>query len=423
MRSIVVLGSLFLLQCGPQPAADGATESDASGTGSTSVGGATDAADDAGSATGTGDDGPASLSGGPDTGPGDPPDDPSDTAVDTGLDTETGGAVGPPACPGARWLATVPVAGDPSAAAVDSRGHVLTLDLAADSWDVREFDATGVLVNTVAVGDSAAQLAWGGVDAADSWYVGLRQGAGLPTRVVRKFAVGGVMAWERDLGPAANEEAFLPALAVAPDGATVVTEWWFDDDDHTRLVKHDAAGVLVWDKPGPPLLQVLDMNVQGAMAAVRFNDFGGEVRGLGSDAATLWTQDRWILDAHWAAIDPAGGVLLGAPTVQLHIGATRYAPDGTILWDHEVTPTGSTNDSFDDFAVNAAGEMAISSRADEWGVVYVAKLDAAGELVAVHPCTPSFSGTRVAIDDAGAVYLIGGGFDGSSSVQFVAAFD
>jgi hypothetical protein len=88
-----------------------------------------------------------------------------------------------------------------------------------------------------------------------------------------------------------------------------------------------------------------------------------------------------------------------------------------------ITPTGSTNDSFDDFAVNAAGEMAISSRADEWGVVYVAKLDAAGELVAVHPCTPSFSGTRVAIDDAGAVYLIGGGFDGSSSLQFVAAFD
>lgn len=411
MRTLVFLTSTVFVQCGPQFPSD--DEPDWNSTGAVESSG-----DWGGSGTEGGEPGTEGSGSASDT------ELPNPSTGWVGEETDTGDTLEPLACPGARWLAITSQQGDPVALSVDSQGHVLLLDRADEGWPLTELDAAGAVVSATSIGGPSEYVAWGGVDATAHRYTAFYDYGPQKARGVRKVDAAGALVWERDLGPVPNGEFSGLSLAVAPNGATVVTErWWNGGDDTTRLVKHDAAGAQIWDEQVDPLLKgVLAINDQGAMAAVSYNNGGGEVRGLAPDATTLWTHNRWILDAHWAAIDPAGSVVLGAPGTLGERKVARYAADGAVLWDLDLTP-GIHSGSFDDFEVNASGEMAISVAEDVWGEVYAAKFDAAGALVAKYACSPSFTATKVAIDDAGAVYLAGTTYLDGSSLQFVAAFD
>jgi hypothetical protein len=78
-------------------------------------------------------------------------------------------------------------------------------------------------------------------------------------------------------------------------------------------------------------------------------------------------------------------------------------------------------------AINNAGVIAVSGYLQDPNQrTFVARLDAAGDLVATHVCdaTSLNGGYAVAIDDAGSVLVAGTVFpDNGPAQNFVAAFD
>jgi hypothetical protein len=335
----------------------------------------------------------------------------------------TGGPAGPFACPGARWVFTAPVVSDVLGAAVDPRGHVLVGTWTDnDAIAVRDIDAGGAPVYTITTGPGDEVITWGGVDAASNWYLAYRRDDGAD-HGVRKFDTTGALVWERGLGPIGQDDG-VPALAVAPNGSTVMSEWFAQDVSlHTRLFKHDAAGALVWQDSSSVTLKVLGLNDAGTMAGAQFSEWFSEVVALAPDATPKWGLEMVIDEGHWAEIDVGGEVVFATGDGGPGFLAQRFATGGAVIWQKELTPTGDPGDWIESFDANASGQIAVAGEEDDSFGAFVAKLDAAGEVLATHTCGPSHGDPRALIDDGGAVYLIARALIDDVDQQFVAVFD
>jgi hypothetical protein len=430
MRTWITLGCLVLANCGPKAAADDAGAEGSSGSNATEgasagTGGATGG--DVTGGVGDTEIGDVGSGGGP--GSGDPPTDPTtgswwdtdEPPADTEWPDDTEGPDEAIACAGSTWVAMTPAQGDVQWALLDGRGHVRISDYRSE---VTEVDAAGNVVGSVKIASQADNIDLGGADAAHAFYVAVDTQAG--GRGVRKFDVNGVHLWDADLGPAGSEETWIAALAVAPNGSSVVSENAWDGDDATRLVMHDANGVKIWEEVLPTKTRVIALDSQGRMGAYGFNNSGGELRGLAADATELWAHDRWVLDGVWGGFDSSGALLFGAPNLPDDVAVARYEAGGVAAWDKQFDPTNGETEGVYHFASNAAGEsvVGLKSYLDNSERVYVVKLDANGEAVAMHGCGPTLWGqdVKVAIDDAGAVYLMASGWSGDTAVHVVAKF-
>lgn len=414
MRSIALLGIFLFNPCDPQGPGDPSDSNGGSGTDGDTLGG--------GGSSGSGGDNT-------DTGGGWPMTSSASTdpdATTTGFshpDTDTGGPPAPLDCPGARFVHQSDQGGVTQAMAVDSRGHVLLL--VGD--EVRDIDATGTLVNTTVVGDDTVAIYWGGVDAADNWYVRVHTLVAA-TNAVRKYDVGGALVWQSDLPAPPDETSSIQSFAVGPDGTSVAGEWHHDFVDEllkSRLFRLDSAGALVSDVELTGLLKVRAIDAAGKMAVTR-NGAGGAMQVLAADGSTVWSTPHPVNGDGWAGLKASGEVTIGALVGNNKLRAARFDATGAVVWNNLPNPLGLNYEVFDTFAVNAAGVSAFSSHVEDIdGTVYVARIDDTGAIAGVHSCTRNFGETFAAIDASGDVYLAGTHYldvEGPG-LPFVVAFD
>ncbi|WAS95334.1 hypothetical protein [Nannocystis punicea] len=351
-----------------------------------------------------------------------------ETDTDTGFETD--GDTGEPSepapgvpldqfvCgPAARWLTFDLESAGGSWAVADSRGHLRVSTL---EFDFLDFDEAGVLVEQFAV---PQQWHLGGLDGADELYLPFID-TGIPPeqrhRWLRKFSLDGTLLWEVDRGFSFGLTSLAGRAAVAPDGTTLLSQ-----RDLGRVQRFAADGSLLLDKElgDKPFDEALAMNTAGVAAAVRYGE-AGAVLALTPDAAVAWEHPFELPDRAVAEIDESGRVT--AAPVEAPLEVLRLAADGAVQW-HQTLGTlpkfaVSTQTAI---AVNELGETAVSGTgfSGDFQAAFVVKFTPAGEIDAIHQCDNTSAGRGVAIDEAGAVYLVGQVWDTEGPHLFAAAFD
>lgn len=323
--------------------------------------------------------------------------DTAETGFDT-ADTEIPPDPGVPlaqfTCAGARWRFVEPTQSEPGAARVDSRGHLRI----TSSWSILDLDETGQLVGQL---DAPPPWGWGGLDASDNLYLSFRdEVAG--RKGLRKFAVTGAPIWEIDRGPSEQPE-FAGRVTVAPDGTTLV-----GDRTHDRVERYDATGATVSDKTlaDKSFDDPFAMNTAGIAVALRYGA-DGAVIALAPDASVLWQHPFASEPRGHADIAESGEVVAASYSWPPHV--IRLAADGGVQWDRVIELPQLAHGAVAGLATNEAGEIALAVPAilNDKNVAAAVRLDASGEVVAVHACDPTSLGMTVALDEAGTLYLAG----------------
>ncbi|MCY1060736.1 hypothetical protein OV142_36960 [Nannocystis sp. SCPEA4] len=325
----------------------------------------------------------------------------TDAGSSTGGESETGGAgefVGD--CPDAQWVSMLRRDRDIVSLAIDSRRHVHVREFDARVLDL---DLSGQLAASVDLGEDDANVIIGGIDDQDKTYaLATKSGPEQPGAWLRKYDVGLELEWEVELG---TEHDVVGAPLVAADGSVVVNRG-------DLLAMYDASGDLVWERTNPDFMLVQGINAQGAMVAIL--PPMKVVRAVAPDGSSLWERE-W--GEHWnynfVGIDDDGNVV----AVDGH-GVVRFAADGTLMWERGEAELGMRTLAA---AMNHAGELAVLGAPVE-GAGTVLKLSTTGEIVATRNCS-RVSGTHVALDDDGRLYLGGYTLDDARYYWFVTAFE
>ncbi|MFZ6182391.1 PQQ-binding-like beta-propeller repeat protein [Nannocystis pusilla] len=317
-----------------------------------------------------------------------------DTA-DTEIPPEPGVPLEQFTCAGARWRFVDPTPSLPGAAAVDSRGHLRV----TSSWSILDLDETGQLVGQL---DASPPWGWGGLDAGDNVYLSFHDEAS-GRKGLRKFAATGAPLWEIDRGPASDRHEFAGRVTVAPDGTTLV-----GDRQHDRVERYDAAGATVWDKTlaDKSFDDLFAMNTAGVAVALRYGAEGAIIA-LAPDASVLWEHPFATEPQGYADIGESGEVVAVSNSWPPHV--IRLAADGSVQWDKVIELPQLAHGAVSGLATNQAGEIALAVPAllGDTNVAAAVRLDASGEVVAVHACDPTSLGSTIALDEAGTIYFSG----------------
>ncbi len=334
-------------------------------------------------------------------------------------------------CEGARFV-TIHAPGEFFKVLVDSRGHIYACGTAANEWGpgglVAEFDPSGAHVRdtAVAVTDKlgAGVVGCDAVDAGDRLPV-LVSKATDPSAYhfeLQTYAPDGALAAEF----AFDDEPypFMPwTLSVGLDGTSIFTG---EDAANTFIVqKRDSTGGLLWDQFGTDLgFQPHSLSAAGHLVATRSPD---RLLVVSGDDGTIVWERTWPLSGPGIAdINDAGEVALAVNTDGLELAVARFDAAGTPVGETRFTIHDQL-DHITDIAINNAGAVAaVGYLQGPAQRTFVARLDAAGDLVATHVCDATLvnGGYAVAIDDAGSVVIAGTMFlDRGPAQNFVAAFD
>lgn len=392
----------LLAACGPGAPGDTASAS-SSGSGSA-------ASSDATAPPSTGGPGPTAASAsepavtdtdpGPDTAPTTTATSSADTGPshddtsDTDIPPQPGVPLDQFTCADARWRFVEPTLSSPANARVDSRGHLRL----TSHWALLEFDETGALVGHIEV---PPPWGWGGIDAADNFYVSFLDER-LARKGLRKLAVTGESLWQIDRGPAQAND-FSGRVTVAPDGTTLIA-----GRNDTRAERYDPAGVLVWDKTlaDKRFDDPFAMNTAGVAAAIRYG-VDGAVLALAPDASVLWERPFGSRGRAFADIDEGGVVVAASLSWPPHV--IRLASDGAVLWDKTIELPMLADGHVSAVATNEVGAiaLAIGATLHDTQVALALRLGPDGEVTALHACDPTSDGQGIALDEAGTIYLAG----------------
>lgn len=234
-----------------------------------------------------------------------------------------------------------------------------------------------------------------GVDGAGDLYVVIGGSKATAWRTaLRKYAPGGALVWERDMGHVNDD---LSGVGVAPDGAVVIST-------ASTLSRFDAGGALVWELPVEPEWQpqLRDINAAGMFVTLDMETTFGvwRVSVHEADGGLRWVAQLDGHPSHVVALDGGGGAL-----VDLVGGALiRFDVDGAVAWEMNTSALGLEWGG--DAAMNEAGEVVLVGSAVDGPSTPIVTLDATGGPAAVRTCDDAAS-YRVAIDEAGAVYVSG----------------
>lgn len=276
---------------------------------------------------------------------------------------------------------------------VASTGHLWARKFLNPGFRAIELDASGAIVGEIELGDEIVDLA--GVDAAGGLYVIVGGSKATAWRTaLRKYAPGGALVWERDMGHVNDDPS---GVGVAPDGSVVISR-------ASTLSRFDAGGALAWELPVEPEWeqQLRDINAAGMIVTLDMQTISGvwRVSVREADGGLRWVAR---LDGHpnrVVALDGDGGAL-----VDLVGGALiRFDADGAVAWETNTSALGLKWGG--DAAMNEAGEVVLVGSAVEGPGTPIVTLDAKGAPAAVRTCDDAAS-YRVAIDEAGAVYVSG----------------
>ncbi len=330
--------------------------------------------------------------------------------------TDTGDEPTDFSCAGARWTVVEPKSDDIAAVAVDSRGHArFAAAILPRDYRVLDLDAAGAIASDFRLPTDPSFIRFAGLDGEGNMLLDIRDREGDdPRQWLRKYDVSGALLWETDLGPYPDTN-LLGLPRVAADGSTVLGVQLVSAAELT-LRKYDAAGALTWEIPDDSYQSVQAVNAAGFIVMVE--PTGSRVRVRTPDGETLWERSWDVPAIESAHIDAAGHVVAMSPVNKL----VRYAPDGELLWETTADALPIPLSHIRHMAVNPAGEIAITgSRMGATGDVAF-KLSPAGELAGDFTCD-RMTIHRVAIDEAGALYLGGYRFRNGAYDAVMTAFD
>ena len=330
--------------------------------------------------------------------------------------TGTGGEdIDGPACASARWLLVEPRSDDISDIAVDARGHVrFAAPIVPSDYRIVDIDPAGAIAADLRFDSEAALVRLVGVTPDDGMLVrSSDRGGADPRSWLRKFDVTGAQVWQTDLGP--YPDTNLLGLPAAADGSTIVGVQIVSAALAT-IRKYDPAGDLVWEVPmSEDYLFPNSINAAGFIAAVQ--PFSPHLRVLGPDGSTLWDVIAAVPGFDSARIDAAGNVVATSSDGRL----MRFSADGALLWEKQPSSLPVALSSISDWSINQAGEIAITGTNKQTHRDTAFKLSPAGELAGTVNCE-RLSISRVALDEAGALYLGGFHFRNGAYDAVMAAF-
>lgn len=277
------------------------------------------------------------------------------------------------------------------------------------------------------------------VDAVGAFYVGgsVELGSSQPGFAAMKVDGAGNRVWRTNYsGSAGGALGQASAVAVDPAGNVYaggyVNVGFQSTITDALIVKFDANGVEQWARRfngpggGPDGVTRIAVDVLGN-AYVSGDSYGTGMDWVtwkyAPDGTLLWTRrqsgsgnfdDRVVA----SGLDAQGDLVVTGITkntgdsITNDVTTVKYRPDGAIVWSRTFSGTAVTDDLVFDMAIDAAGSIylagAIAPTADPEGPLHVPLAllyDANGSLESAVQGTSTGSGTGVAIDAAGDVYI------------------